>query len=266
MRCKKHLFGHRNRKRCKPCAAYIRMRPQGTMTDEQKAKAIKLIGKIPREKIAEKFGVTVVNLKRSLRGHSLWFKNGKYKNNPDLVREVINYYFKHGKPATVKRFPKINVKCIVDRPEYYGIKRKFRQLRWTNKEIIEAAKMAGIVSPTAQAKYFNRPGANAGSIKSLWSKRFNLGCGNINGMNHWKAKHLVTKKAKYIKTFGLSRKGERVKFIKIILWIDMEKNLKNGVPDWIANSIHELANFQRWMHGSENTKQKILQMIRSREL
>lgn len=216
--------------------------------------------------MAELLNTSVTNIKRAFRGESLWFKNGKYKNQPELVLDVMNFYSKHGKPATVDQYPGVNVKCIIDRPEYYGLEKANRQKRWTDEELIEAARMAGLVSPQAQAKYFNRPGARAGSIKSLWTKRFGMGACSINGMNHWMARELVNKKARYIRPVGQTRKGKPVTFRRVCLWVDMEKSLKTGVPPFLEDAIKTMANFQRWLHASNDPKPKILKMIKDREL
>lgn len=256
---------HFNTKYCEPCRQMLLKRPRGTLDESQKAWALSQVGKIPREKIAEQLGTSISNLKRSLRGHSLWFKNGKYVNNPSLVRSVCSYYAKHGMLKTKEQFPDISVKSIVDRPEYYGLKKHKRQIRWTGEQITEAAKMAGLISPKAQAKYFNRPNAFSGSIKSLWMKRFKIGGGSVNGMTHWMAKELVNKNARYLRPVGESRKGEPTEFRRLILWVDMEKNLKKNVPPFICNAIHTMADFQRWLWKSKNPKPLILKMISERE-
>ena len=59
---------HFNQKRCEPCALILRMRPKGTMTTAQIKKATSMAGKVPRKEIAEKLGVSLVNLKRSCPG------------------------------------------------------------------------------------------------------------------------------------------------------------------------------------------------------
>lgn len=254
---------HPNRKRCKLCAKRLGRRPAGTMTEAQKRIAASLAGKIPRKEIAARLGVSVVNLKRSMRGTSFMSFN-KWKQNPDLVKKVINYYFKHGKHATEKKFPDVNVKVIVDRPEYYGIKRVYRQIQWTEKQIIEAVKMAGLIPFDDQAKYFNRPRAHIGSIRSLWMKRFRLGGGNLNGMCHWKAKNFVSIKARYIKPIGLTREGEKVEFRRLILWVDMENVLKPDAPQFVREAVKAMADFQRWIWKSDNPKPLIMKMIKER--
>jgi hypothetical protein len=215
--------------------------------------------------MAELLGVSVSNIKRAFVGTSIWFQNGKYKNRPELVAQVMGYYAKHGKPATVKRFPDVNVKSIIDRPEYYGLKKANRQIRWTDEQIIEAARMAGLVSPSAQAKYFNRPRAHAGSIKSLWMKKFKIGGGGVNGMVYWMAKDLVSPNAPYLKPVGESRNKQPVEFRKLLLWVDMHRHVRPEVPEFIKDAIRTMAEFQKWLHGTKDPRKKILKMINERE-
>lgn len=266
LRCKKNLSSeHFNRKRCEPCAKYLRKYPKGTMSAEKIRMAKSLAGKMKRVDIAKKLKVSVANLKRSCRGTN-FMTFDKWKKNPALVRKVFEYYFKHGKPATVKKFPNVNVKVLVDRPEYYGVKRKYRLLRWTEDQLIEATRMAGLISFDAQAKFFNRPRAHIGSIRSLWMKRFKMGGGNLNGMCHWRAKQFVNQKARYLKPLGLTRKGEQVEFRRLILWVDMEKCLKRDCPEFVREAVESMADFQRWIWKSKNPKPLILKMIKEREM
>ncbi len=222
-----------------------------------------MIGKMSREDIAERLGVSVPSLKRAFRGTRLAFHN-YCQANPNLVRQVNAFYEKHGNKRTAEQFgirPK-QVEYMVYRYKLY----KPRQIRWTEKQILELARMAGLISPTGQAKFFKRPNAYEGSIKSVWMKKFKIGGGSVNGMVHWYAKELVNHKARYIRTKGLSREGIPVPFRRIILWVDMEKCLKKNVPIFIKDAIVSMAEFQRWLHGKSDTRNRILRMIKEREI
>ena len=228
-----------------------------------------MAGKVPRKEIAEKLGVSLVNLKRSCPGISFattWI----HKQNPERTRAVILFYFKHGKVATEEKFPDVNVKAIVDRPEYYGVKRTYRQIRWKESELLESVKMAGLVSFRAQANYFKRPRANAGSIKSLWTKNHKQKWSEINGMPHNRARRLVRfhgTSGKYIKTAGTNREGGHGYFgRKVMLWVDLEKSLRPELPDFIKDGVKAMADFQRWIWNSDNPAPLIRKMIKEREL
>jgi len=259
LRCKKPISGHPNRKRCEPCARILRRSPRGTMTEAQKARAIRMIGKISREEIAQKLGVSTSNLKRSMPGQSFWFHNGKWKNRPDIVEKVLRYYWLHGMPKTVKKFKGISVKSIVDRPEYYGHKRVYRQLRWTDAQKVELVRMSGLVSHGSQAAHFKRPKAAGGSIKSAWVKVFGRAPGQINGMSYDNAKHISKPGTPYLRPQGWIRGRESKCWL--VLWIDLEKNLKDGVPEYIREAVQAMADFQRWIWGVKNPRSKIIKMM-----
>lgn len=232
------------------------------MTQTQIAQAKMLIGKMSREDVARQVGTSVVSLKRAFRGTRLAFHN-YCSRQPELVRAVNRFYQEHGNARTAEQFglkPK-QIEHIVYRYKMHNP----RQIRWTNEQIHEAAKMAGLVSMKAQARYFNRPNANAGAIKSLWTKRFGMGACSVNGMVHDTAKHLVNIKARYLRPIGDSRKNKPVLFRCVILWVDMEKCLKPEVPEFIRSAIHTMADFQRWLWKSDNPKPLILRMIKQRE-
>lgn len=254
---------HRNSKWCVACARDLKRKPKGTLTKSQIRYAKSCIGKMGVRDIAARMGVSPSNITRSCPGVSFWFKNGKLKNNPKLVRKVLAYYSKHGKPATAKAFPDISVKSIIDRPKYYGVKMKPRLKRWTNDEIVLAAKMAGLVEAKRQAKIFNRPGANEGSIRSLWMKRFGHGGGNIHGMSEWMAKHILMPGYPVTKTLMWSRrknsKGDKSR--GLILWCDMQPYLLRGLPKYITDSVKTMAAFQCWLYGTDNPKAEILRLL-----
>jgi hypothetical protein len=259
---------HFNTRWCEVCRQELLRRPKGTLTPEQRAYAIRHAGDMSVPQIAKHLGTSTSNVKRSCRGVRFYAQNGKYKHRPELVRRVLSFYFQHGMPATVEAFPNVNVKCIVDRPEYYGIARKYRQTRWTSEQLVALAQMAGLVSQDAQARFFSRPGANAGSIQSAWMKRFRQGGANINGASWWMARKLVGERCQPIQTgYWKQRPGsKRGEFSRqIVLWTDLVKHLDPDQPDWIREAIEALANFQRWLHGVEHVRPKVIRLIRERE-
>lgn len=259
---KRQIQKHRNSRRCKPCALQLRKCPKSTLTWAEITRAKKMIGKMPREEIAERLGTSLSNLKRAFRGTRMVYYNYCVAN-PGLVRRVNKYYEKHSQKKTAKYFnlsPK-QIDHIVNRYKIH----KPKQIPWKDKEVIELARMAGLVSLKAQSKYFKRPNANAGSIKSVWTKKLGLAQRSINGMEHFRARRLVTQKAKYLKPLGTTRAGQLVQHRRVILWIDMVKVLKPEVPSHIRSALKTMAGFQRWLHGKRNTRERILSMIRERE-
>jgi hypothetical protein len=254
-----------------PCADSFRKRPKANLTPWQKKEALRLRGKITKEEIAKRIGASrsaVMRLGRDLNLSFATLKHYKYKLNPVLVQQVCKYYETFGKAKTVKAFPTVNVKCIVDRPKYYGINIKPRQIRWTDDQLKELARMAGIVSQEAQSKHLKRPNAYRGSIKSAWTKKFQMGGGCINGLSWNIARHFVNTKCKPIRTkFWSQRDGiaHNLKGRQVVLWVEMEKHLRPDCPDWIKESIQALSNFQVWLHGTTEVKTQVKRMIRGLE-
>ena len=234
-------------------------RPAGRLTPTQEAMVRRMAGTTFIKNLARAVGTSNSNLDR-------WAKQNRVNINalayrPETIRSVCSYYEKHGLQATQDAFPNVRVRSIVERFKNFAP----RLIRWSDEQIIEAAKMAGLVSHKAQAKYFNRPNANEGSIRSLWIRKFKISGGSVNGMVNWYAKELVDVKVEYLKPKGMS-KGEVIEFRRLILWVDLERYLKAEVPRFIRDAIKTMADFQRWLWKSDNPKPLILKMIKEREL
>ena len=235
--------------------------PLGRLTPEQDRLARRLAGTMYYQLLAKRVGVSRSTIMRWAHYNSVNVNALAYK--PEVVEAVCAYYEKHGKEATQKRFPNVRVRSIVERHKDY----RPRQIRWTNKQIIEAAKMAGVVSFEGQAKFFNRPNANAGSIKYLWHKRFKFGMQTIHGMSAHLAKDLVTKDCPYVASrFWRTKRKGQVFGRKLYLWVDMENYLRPEVPDFIREGVETLAEFQRWLFKSEHPKRNVVKLIRHREI
>lgn len=252
---------HRNRKRCSACRDLSLKCPKTTMTPHQVVRARALIGKMPRDDIARTLGVSVSSLKRAFRGTRICYFN-KYVANPELVEAVGKYYEKHGRNATQLKFPQVKVRSVVERYKKY----KPRQTRWSSEQILEAARMAGVVSLRRQAEIFNRPNAHAGSIKSLWMKRFRTGGGNVNGASWSLARHFVKPRCPVVTTeyWATRRKtaaGEIEHSRRIVLWSDFHKNLRSDAPNWVREASATLARFQVWLHGTKRVHSRVTEML-----
>ena len=159
---------------------------------------------------------------------------------------------------TQKRFPTLSVRSIVER--HYG-EFKPRQVKWTPTQVQQLAKFAGIISFEDQAKYFNRPRAHVGSIRSAWMKKFGYGSGNINGMSGWRAKIFVTEDCPSVKTsFWDTNHKARSHSRQLYLWTDMERFLKPDCPAFIKEAIVAMAGFQRWLFGTESVRTEIVKI------
>ena len=268
-RCKSRprYSSHPNCKWCEECRQELRHRPAGRLTEAQARQVRRLLFKMPREDIAREIGVSVPTLKRWVRDNGnirLAYFN-RWHANPKLVNQICKYYAKHGRAKTERRYPNVRVRSVIER-YFKGLGFKPRQVRWTSDQLVAIAKMAGLVSIDRQAKYFDRPGANEGSIKSVWMKRFGLGGGSINGLSYWVAKHYVRPSCPYYETdFWAQRAGKkgRDKVRRIALWVDVQRHIKSETPVHLKEAISALAGFQRWLHGRNvrQSVQKILETV-----
>lgn len=253
---------HHNSKWCKPCALKLRACPAGRLTKKQERIARRWAGSVYGKDVAEKVGTSRANLNRWGRGNGVSFNALAYKK--DVVKKVLAYYAGHGKRETEKEFPDVSVRSIVER--HYG---EFppRQIRWTDKQHVQLAKFGGLISFEAQAKYFNRPNANAPSIKSAWLKRIGVSGGNTNGMSNNRAKLFVRKSCPSIDTrFWAQRRQTREFGRQLYLWVDMENHLRSDCPTFIKQAVETMAMFQRWLHDCERPQRRIRNIIRDLEV
>lgn len=236
---------HFNAKYCLPCIAKLKKQPEAkNLGDKQKKIIRKYAGKIERKLLAEKAKTSIATLKRFAKAEDLNIKTFHYTK--EEVQKVCTYYAKHGKVKTQKKFPEVKVRSIVERYlKSFGL--ESRQIRWTPKQLHEAAKMGGVVSKNAQALYFSRPRAYSGSIRSLWSKVFKCAPANLNGCPHWIAKRIV----KYSCPFYLA-KGKSTKIFAF--WTDIKENLKPDADQSTKDLVNAMAKFQTWLHSGETPK------------
>lgn len=257
-RCKKKEIAStvKHAKYCLECRLELRQHPKHNLSKEQIKKVIPLIGKYSRVEIAKKLKVSVSDLQRYGKEHKLSFSTArgsrKYFRDPRLIKEVLDYYVKNGKIATAKKFPRVSIRSIVERYAHAP-----RQIRWTNPQLLDLLKMAGLISFPAQAKYFNRPRANAGSITSVWFKKLRYKYNNIHGLPNAVAKRLVTKRPIPIKVRY---------FNTLYLWCDIAKVVRPELPEYIKDAIKAIADLQRKIFKTDNPRQAIIKMINKIEI
>jgi hypothetical protein len=252
---------HGNAKRCAPCAKARVQRPHHAMTPAQVRHALRLRGKYQKKEVARLVGVPWGSLSRLGRELGVSFSAMPYAANPALVARVTAYYAKHGRRATEKRFPEVSVRYIIERYPH-----RPRQVRWTGEQIVQAARMAGLVSKERQAKLFKRPNAQRGSITSLWMKRFGHGGANIHGISQWGAKALLLPGYPTVMTqFWETRQraGDGASFTRqLVLWCDMEPWLLPGTPPFLRDAVRAMADFQCWLFKTPHPRRAILAMLR----
>ncbi|MGI9296558.1 MAG: hypothetical protein ACR2QC_01505 [Gammaproteobacteria bacterium] len=245
---------HPNAKYCELCSKERRKRPRSTLTPKQQREAISLCGILSRTEIGKRLNVSRGNVNRCFRAHGVYGRSDQYKR--DIVDAVLSTYEKLGKIRTQELFPNVKIRSIVERYKDYSP----RQIRWTDNQIIEAARMAGLVRHAAQAKFFNRPNAYEGSIKSFWVKRMNCSPIYINGMSST----LILQIAKPgVPAIIINHMNAGCPHPKV-LWLDLIYWLRDDIDPVVRHSIETLAQFQAWLHGTHDSH-KIRQMIAERE-
>jgi hypothetical protein len=245
---------HPNAKYCAGCAAALVHRPRSRVTPAQAAQLRPLLNRLPKAQIAQQGGISGAALTRWLREEGLHTRCRQYR--PEVVQAVLRVYEREGKVQTAQRFPDVAIRSIVERYKDY----QPRQIRWTDLQQIEAARMAGLVSATAQARYFGRPNAYEGSIRALWVKRFQCPPHAINGVAAGLA-------------WGLAQPGCPAVLVKHqrttgawprVLWLDLVQHLRPDVLPWVRQAVEVLARFQQWLHGTDDPA-AIRRMIQERE-
>ena len=262
--CKKcnkiKIRGHFNKKYCSVCRKDLRERPKGNLTKEQILYAKKNAGVKTRSQIAKDLKTSISSLKRSCKNVSFNNpKQKKYKSNPNLVNSILRYYEKHGRKKTQEKFPNEKIRSVV---EYYRDQFEPRNKKWTNNEFLELNKMAGIISFKDQALFLKRPGANKGSIISIWTRRNKAKQGLINGVSYSRKNDFFLKENVpfVITSFGSNKVQKR----KLILWVDAKKYMKSNIPSIIKNHICAMAEHQEKIFNVKDVRRKVLKMIKQR--
>lgn len=276
---------HFNSKWCGLCAQALKHRPAHRLTKSEQVIVRRLAGTMRRDEIAQKIGRSLAAIVRFCRDEGISLMYDRDYSEAER-RMVCEYYLEHGKIETQKKFPHIKVRSIVDRYlKNYGGN---RQIRWTDAQLLELARMGGIISPEAQAKYFNRPRAHAGSINSAWVKRMRITGGIVPGLKAHRVYPLVRggkmvwnrekrQSEIYIPFDPLelpfwrrSNPGRNAKREaaprKIYLWVDIAAHVRRDLPSEIKGALRAMARFQRWLYGTRNVRHAIGALIRHREI
>jgi AcrR family transcriptional regulator len=211
---------HWNAKYCGPCAELRRHRPVSRITPEQGTQLLAMVHQVTHDEMARRLGVSRSAVNRWFRDQGMSSKSQQYR--PDVVAAVLRAYEEGGKARVKALYPDVSVRSIVERYKAYPP----RQIRWTDEQIVEAARMAGLVSTNAQARYFSRPNAYAGSIQALWAKRFGVYPHDINGL----AAHLTWRIALPGTPATMVKQSQGNSHGFKVLWLDLAPRLRPSVP------------------------------------
>jgi hypothetical protein len=232
---------HSNAKRCEFCATAKRKRPSHNLTKEQQTIVKELAGKYYVKKIAEIANASSTSVRRFASEKGISLDSLSYK--PNVIRKVCKFYEKHGKKKTQEKFPEVRVRSIVERYKEFDP----LQIRWTDDQLNFIVKSVSLLSKYTLAHHFRRPGAGRGSITSVYQKRFPFKMKNLNGLSAEMAAWFIKKDVFGYKTdikTGAGRPTYRV------LWVDIEKNMRDDLPPHIKKGIRAMARFQKWLHGN----------------
>ena len=246
---------HANTKYCEACAVALRHRPPANITATQEALIRQLRGSMIRRELAQHVGISQAQLHRYLTAEGLDSNARDYP--PDVVTTVCLTYQALGTRETQALFPDVRVRSIVDRHKNYAP----RQIRWTAEQQRELVRMAGLVSHTAQARYFHRPNAYGGSIKSFWAKGACCAPRDVNGLGAWTAWQVATPGVPAVLVKHQTNGGAR----PVVLWLDLAAHLRPDVDPFVREVVQALARCQAALHGTTNPAD-IRHMIQEREL
>jgi transposase len=241
---------HANVRYCENCKSQSRRRPRN-LSASQRERILAMAGELPRHEIARHVGVSEVTVSRFVRSTGRRFRKCT-QFSEGLVAAVTEAYERHGRVHTEKLFPEVRVRSIVERHPHWP-----RQLRWTDEQIVEAARMAGLVSPDAQARFFGRPNAYEGSLKALWVRRFGCAPRYINGLPAGLAWPIAKPGVRAV----LVRHAEAGGCAPKVLWLDLARHLRARE---LSGVVEALAGFQAWLHGTDDSG-AIIRMIEERE-
>ena len=256
--CGRPKHPHPNSRYCLPCRAQRRRRPLSRITPTQAALLRPLLGTMGHDALARHAGISDACFQRWLWEEGL---SSNARDYPQAVcDEVTAYYAHHGRVATQAVFPEVSVRSIVERRKLRGTPYPPRQIRWTDAQLLDAARMGGLVSLTAQAHFFGRPHAFDGSISALWAKRFRCAPRDLHGLGTVLACQIMRAGAQATCVQHQSAPG----FRSVILWLDLARHLRPDVPSMVRETVETLAAFQAWLYGSHDSA-TIRQLIADRE-
>lgn len=201
--------------------------------------------------IAKTIGASRTSIIRFACQEKVSFKRKKYSD--ELRKQVIAYYEEHGMKKTESEFPEVNVKGLLSTSTY-----KLRHTIWRRGAVIEAAKMAGILSLRDQAKLIGNPNTKARGVRAMW-QRMGMQGSHLHGLHPYGA--LLLLKSSVPKTIVQYSGSERREHNTIILWCDMQGHFRESVPEYLRDGIRTLAKFQAWLYGTDDPGGAIRQML-----
>lgn len=217
-----------------------------------------------RKQCAKHLGVSIANVQRAARDMGMSLAVRRYPQA--VVDAVIAHYEEHGGPSTRQAFPGVSIRSIIER-----VPHELRHQRWSDDQLVLAARMVGFISYDAQAAIIDRPRARAASIRCLWTKRFGIvNMGHIHGLSRHEAKLFLRPGYPEIDSPFMERRASGCQPKKggrhTVIWAEMEPWLRDDVPKFFVDIVRTMAMFQRWLYGSQDVRGTILGMQAAAEV
>lgn len=243
---------HHNAKRCRRCAVKKLNRPDHNLTPSQQKRVVVLSKRHRIAAIAEKIGVSIPAVARFRCQAQISLRQARYSQ--ETIDQVIECYELHGKAAVQKKFPEVNYRSIVERHPHAP-----RQARWKGRELVQVARMSGLVPRETQAKIFNRPRANAASIISALVKRLGVTSeAGLHGLPHHTAMAIVDPLCPSVMRPSTTRPGYKR---RLYLWCDIAHNMLPGTPMYLRQGIRAMHKFQQWLYKTDDPRRAILRIM-----
>ena len=252
VRPRRNAHGHT--KYCTPCQQQRLRAPRSHVTAAQGMQIMALRNTMPRWQIAQRVGISHGRLNRYLAEQGLTSNARGYPT--EVVATVCATYAALGMRRTQDLFPDVVVRYIVERHKDYAP----RQVRWSGEQQIEAVRMAGLVSATAQARYFARPNAFEGSIKKFWHRVLRCAPRDVHGYGYHAVWPIARAGVPAVLVHQATQPGPRA----VVLWLDLAQHLRPGVAPEVRQMVEVLARFQAWIFGSHDSA-VIRRMVTERE-
>ena len=98
----------------------MREKPKHTLTNEQQVFVLNNYKKLKRQKISDELKTSRASVSRVMCDFKLYHRHNKWENQPEIVKEVLDYYKKHGVKKTNEKFKDISVRSIIERYKNSG--------------------------------------------------------------------------------------------------------------------------------------------------
>lgn len=243
---------------CHPCRRKNIANMPAYLTPEQKAHVLRLSGTHTIKQISDEVGISISKITRFRKLNNLARRHRRYTQ--ETINDVLRYYEQHGRVATQKHFPDVNVPCITDVYEHAP-----RVEPWKQEDLFMVVRMAGLAPPSVLAGLIHRRGMHAGTIESVLFRKMGITrVATLHGLGRHCAKWLAYENCPFV-VRPLWRRRTTTKqknpLRRTYLWCDLVRHMRADIPDFVREGISAMADFQRWLFKNDNPRPVILKMM-----